>query len=142
LQKILGSKGDIDLAFTEMVQFVVVSPSKYLGAAFTLLTLCILSACQRNPSESRVAVDGALVFASACARCHGADGCGGIAMGSTAHSRNFCESSFQASHTDEQLKQTISKGKGVMPAFGDDYNEEQLTALVRHIRSIKPVSTQ
>ncbi len=58
-------------------------------------------------------------------------------MGSANRARNLCDAAFQASVSDEQIKQTISKGQGMMPAFGDDYDQAQLTALVRHIRSLK-----
>ncbi len=94
-------------------------------------------ACQRHSDDSGAAIDGSLIYASACARCHGADGCGGIAVGSTAKSRNLCDPAFQSSISDSQIKQTIVKGQGMMPAFGDDYNDAQLSALVRHIRSLK-----
>ena len=93
-----------------------------------------LGACHRPSSESKPTVDGAVLYASACARCHGVDGCGGLVVGSASRARNFCDSGFQASTSDVQLKQAISQGKGMMPAFGEDYSEEQLAALVRQIR--------
>lgn len=58
-------------------------------------------------------------------------------MGSATKSRNLCEATFQSSVNDAQIKQTISKGQGMMPAFGDDYDEAQLSALVRYLRSLK-----
>jgi mono/diheme cytochrome c family protein len=93
--------------------------------------------CQRHGGDSSAAADGSLIYASVCARCHGADGCGGIAVGSIAKARNLCDVAFQDSTSDAQIKQTITKGRGMMPTFGDDYNDEQLSALVRHIRSLK-----
>ncbi len=98
------------------------------------ITVFFLCACHRSSNESKALADGALIYASTCARCHGADGCGGLVVGSASRARNFCDSGFQRSTSDVQLKSIISQGKGMMPAFGDDYSEEQLTALVRQIR--------
>jgi mono/diheme cytochrome c family protein len=63
-------------------------------------------------------------------------------MGSTSRARNFCDSTFQSSTSDAQIELAIRKGKGVMPAFGDDYNDPQLSALVRQIRTFKTRSKQ
>jgi cytochrome c553 len=62
-------------------------------------------------------------------------------VGSTVRARNLCDATFQSSVSDAQLKLGISEGKGVMRAYGDEYNEEQMNALVRHIRSLKPPTT-
>ena len=102
----------------------------------SLAAVFLLSACQRRTDDTS-RVDGSLIFASACARCHGADGCGGMAMNMASKARNFCDPNFQALISDAQIKQTVSKGQGMMPAFGDEYNDEQLSALVRHIRTLK-----
>lgn len=93
-----------------------------------------LGACHRPSTESNPTVDGAIIYASACARCHGVDGCGGLVVGSARRARNFCDPGFQAGTSDVQLKQAISQGKGMMPAFGEDYSDEQLNALARQIR--------
>lgn len=60
-----------------------------------------------------------------------------MVMGTANKSRNLCDPTFQSSISDAQIKQTISKGQGMMPAFGDDYDEAQLSALARHIRTLK-----
>ncbi len=51
--------------------------------------------------------------------------------------RRLCDAAFQSAITDDQIRQTILKGKGMMPGFGDDYNEEQVKALVKHVRTLK-----
>lgn len=95
-----------------------------------------LASCQKHSDETR-AVDGSIVFASACARCHGTDGCGAMATNPVGTPRRLCDPAFQSSVTDDQIGQTIRKGKGMMPGFGDDYNEEQVKALVRYVRTLK-----
>jgi cytochrome c oxidase subunit II len=106
-------------------------------AGFSVLVLLMGSvACQHHSNES-TGVDGAVAFASTCARCHGTDGCGALASTPVGTPRRLCDSAFQASISDAQIKQTILKGKGMMPGFGDDYSEAQVTALVHHVRSLK-----
>jgi cytochrome c oxidase cbb3-type subunit III len=77
------------------------------------------------------------LFASTCARCHGADGTGGVPLFEAGPSpRNFHDHAFQNARTDEQIKLTIVNGKGTgMPAFGATFNDAQLTALVAYVRS-------
>jgi len=86
------------------------------------------------------AAQGRDLFASTCARCHGADGAGGLPLfdGGPAP-RNFHDHAFQRERTDEQLKLTIMNGKGTgMPSFGTLFDEGQLRSLVAHVRSLDP----
>jgi mono/diheme cytochrome c family protein len=106
--------------------------------ALASIGICLSLACNRQTSDSKAAVDGSLIYASACARCHSANGCGGVAIGSAARAQNFCDADFQGNVSDQQLMKSIKQGRGMMPAFGDLYNDEQIAALVRHLRSFKP----
>ncbi len=83
---------------------------------------------------------GQKLFASACARCHGAEGAGGLPLFDGGPSpRNFHDHGFHDSHTDEQIKLTIVNGKGVgMPPFGTTFTDAQLDALVAHVRGCDP----
>ncbi|MFO0664861.1 MAG: cytochrome c [Polyangiaceae bacterium] len=93
-----------------------------------------LGGCAKKPQE---AVDGAALFSTNCARCHGATGGGGLpsSEGSPAP-RNFRDRAFQTARTDDELRHTIVRGKGAsMPPFGAMFTDEQLQALVRQIRS-------
>jgi hypothetical protein len=66
------------------------------------------------------------------------DGKGGIAAGGANAPRNFCDSAFQASRSDDDLKQVIRKGKSAMPAFGEAFSESDLCGLVHKLRSFDP----
>jgi mono/diheme cytochrome c family protein len=102
-----------------------------------LLTLVVLGAgCQRGQAEGDTRAEARQLFDSACAKCHGRDGRGGVpaAEGLPAPS-NLRDPAFQASRTDEQLKQVIKHGKGPMPPFGVLFDEAQTTQLVAYIRS-------
>ncbi|MBX3258355.1 MAG: cytochrome c [Labilithrix sp.] len=77
------------------------------------------------------------LFTNACARCHGADGSGGVpAFEGGPAPRDFRDHDFQRARTDEQLKMTIRNGKGSgMPPFGASFTDAELAALVAQIRS-------
>ncbi len=97
------------------------------------------SACQRTGTGPEQAAERAEQnFRTVCGRCHGADGKGGVAPEGVNPPRNFRDSAFQASRTDEQLKQAIRLGKGAMPGFGNVFSEVDLQGLVSRIRSFDP----
>jgi len=57
--------------------------------------------------------------------------------GGGAAPRNFTDHTFQTTHTDFDIQQTIVNGKSTgMPPFGSTFNDDQLRALVRHVRSL------
>lgn len=110
-----------------------------LSLAAVLVTLVGCNPESGKASAAEV-VDGRALFAMTCARCHGPEGNGGPASwdGGPAP-RNFHDRAFQSSRTDEQLAQVIREGKGgAMPPFGSLYDDKQVAALVRHLRSCDP----
>ncbi len=103
-----------------------------LGAAL------LAAGCHRAQADP-AAANAEQTFVSVCAKCHGADGKGGVPAAEGANPpRNFCDASFQASRSDEDLKQVIRKGKGGMPAFGNLFSDADLLALVHKIRTFNP----
>jgi mono/diheme cytochrome c family protein len=108
--------------------------ARRLSNAVFLLVLGVVLGCNNKPKDA--ATEGRELFASACARCHGADGTGGVPVvnGGPAP-RNFHDHAFQLSRTDEQLKLTIVNGKGTgMPGFARTFDDAQLAALVAYVR--------
>lgn len=77
------------------------------------------------------------LFTNTCARCHGADGTGGLPLWEAGPSpQNFHDHAFQASRTDEQIMTVIRNGKGTgMPAFGALLSDEQIMQLAMQVRS-------
>jgi mono/diheme cytochrome c family protein len=105
------------------------------------LALFAFAACAVGCKSSAAATaESRELFASACARCHGIDGSGGLPLFEGGPSpRDFRDHDFQLARTDEQLKQTIRNGKGSgMPPFGSTFDDAQLDALVLRIRSFDP----
>jgi cytochrome c553 len=66
-----------------------------------------------------------------CAGCHGADGKGGD---STLIVPNFKDAAWQRRRTDQNLFDSITKGKGVMPAWREKLTEEQIKSMAAFIR--------
>jgi cytochrome c oxidase cbb3-type subunit 3 len=90
-------------------------------------------------SEARSGPDGARVFATYCARCHGTEGRGGLPLwdGGPAP-RNFHDPTFHAARTEEQLRTTVHDGKPPgMPPFGAVLSPEEIAAVVRHVRTLR-----
>ncbi len=78
--------------------------------------------------------DGAAVFKQRCSMCHGADGKGFPAL----KTPDFTDPKWQESIQDSELVETIKNGKKgtPMPAFGDKLSEDEIKAVVAHIRSL------
>jgi cytochrome c553 len=77
-----------------------------------------------------------------CAKCHGAEGKGDTKMGRKEKVRDYSDAKVQAEFTDEQLfkatKDGIKKdGKTKMKGYGDVLSDDEIKALVAHIRSFK-----
>lgn len=113
-----------------------------VGLAPLLFALSTLASagCKRSDAAQGAPGSGRELFAAACARCHGAEGGGGLPLYEGGPSpRNFRDHGFQASLTDEQIKQTIVNGKGTgMPPFGATFDDAQLRALVAEVRGFDP----
>ncbi|MBK8994685.1 MAG: cytochrome c [Myxococcales bacterium] len=105
----------------------------------SVLLACVAGAwgCSKEAAAER-RPDGAALFASTCARCHGPEGKGGPPLGpGQPGPRDLTDTAFHAVRTDKELYAVIRDGKGgVMPAFGAVYSHEQLEALVLHLRRL------
>ena len=74
-------------------------------------------------------------FQSKCAMCHGPDGAGSE-VGKSMNVPDLRAPVVQKL-PDAQLAQVISDGKGGMPSFKSSLSEDQIHALVAHIRSLR-----
>ncbi|HKZ68848.1 MAG TPA: c-type cytochrome [Anaerolineales bacterium] len=86
-------------------------------------------------SVGQAVLTGAQVFVEICARCHGADGEGGIGPA-------LNDPAFQTRYDDQALFDTISNGHEAtaMIAWGDILSTDQITQLVRYLRTLKPAA--
>jgi len=83
------------------------------------------------------AADAAENWGKYCASCHGKDGTGNTAMGKKSGVENYTDSKAQAKFTDKDAINAIKEGKGKMKAFKDKLTDEEIKALVAHIRAFK-----
>lgn len=80
--------------------------------------------------------DGAAIYKSKCAVCHGADGAGQTPMGKTMKLRDLGSPEVQK-QSDQELAKWIADGKGKMPAYKTKLSAADIDALVGFIRSLK-----
>ncbi len=77
-----------------------------------------------------------------CAACHGKDGKGQTMMGRKLGIKDLTDAKVQASFTDDQAARAIKEGvtdngQTKMKAFAAKLSDDDITALVAHVRSFK-----
>jgi len=107
------------------------SQLRILSAFFLLALGALVFAAALQAADEP---DGAAIFKQKCSMCHGPDGKGFAAI----KTPDFTDPKVQASVTDEQIVETIKNGKKgtPMPPFKDKLKEEEIQALLKHIRSL------
>ena len=107
-----------------------------LGFGSTCLLVGIALLVSSLAFHAAVPADnGETVFKSNCVMCHGADGKGFAAL----KTPDFTSPKWQASMTDKQMRTVIKDGKKgtAMAAFGEKLSDDQITAVIAYIRSLK-----
>ena len=110
----------------------VMFASRILLVLFVGLTLFVVSIVRASPGPDSAA--SSATFRTKCAMCHGQDG-GGSEVGKSMNVPDLRSQAVQRL-PDAQLAQIISNGKGGMPSFKNSLREDQIRALVAHIRSL------
>jgi cytochrome c6 len=82
------------------------------------------------------APDGAALYKSRCAVCHGADGKGKTPTGRSLHLKDLGSDEVQ-SMKNEEMQKIIEDGKGTMPAFKSTLDQASIDALIAFIRTLK-----
>ena len=104
------------------------------GAAFF-----IAGAASREGSASANGAggDAASVYNSKCADCHGRDGRARSMHAKHEHARDLTSAEWQDSVSDERIYNSISNGKGKMPAFKKKLSDSQIDELVSYVRRLR-----
>ena len=81
-------------------------------------------------------------WAKNCAACHGKDGKGETKAGRKAGVKDQTDAKYQATLTDEKMFEAVKNGlkedgKEKMKPFGDKLSDDEIKALVAHVRSFK-----
>ena len=85
---------------------------------------------------SASAADARATYNAKCAKCHGRDGRGRTTQGRRTHARDMTDANWQNDVTDERLFNSITNGRGKMPAFKKSLNENQIDELVNYVRRL------
>ena len=77
-----------------------------------------------------------------CVKCHGANGAGKTKMGGKVGVKDYTDAKVQAEMKDEEMGKRIKDGvkegdTTKMKAFGDMLSDDEIKALVAHVRSLK-----
>jgi len=84
---------------------------------------------------------GAAPYKSKCLVCHAADGSGNTPVGKSLKSADLRSPDVQKK-SDAELADFISTGKGNMPAFKSSTSDEEIHALVTHVRTFGAKKTK
>jgi mono/diheme cytochrome c family protein len=85
---------------------------------------------------SAFAADGAATFKAKCAMCHGADGSASTGMGKSMGLKPLSSPEVQKM-SDADMAALITNGKGKMPAFKGKLSDDETSAVVKYVRTLK-----
>jgi mono/diheme cytochrome c family protein len=92
--------------------------------------------CHRVPKLTPQQIEGKHLYQARCAHCHEENDLGLKKAPPDLHgifSRNALPSGAPA--TDAQVKQVVSAGKGMMPAFSGRFDDTQMSALLAYLHT-------
>jgi len=77
-----------------------------------------------------------------CAKCHGADGKGQTKMGKQTGAKDYTDAKVQEALNDDKALKTVKEGltengKKKMDAYGEKLSDDEIKALIAHIRAFK-----
>jgi cytochrome c553 len=78
-----------------------------------------------------------------CVKCHGKDGKGNTKMGRQSGAKDYTDPKVQAAMKDENALKVVKegiveKGKKKMDPYGDKLSDDEIKALIAHMRTFKP----
>ena len=100
-------------------------------------TSSVSSATVRESSAVPENTDASRLYEKKCAECHGKDGRARSFRGKLSHARDLTNAEWQQQVSDERIYNSISNGKGKMPAFGKKLSEAEISSLAKYVRGLK-----
>ena len=91
----------------------------------------------KTMKEAASAADARTIYNRQCVSCHGRDGRGQTRKGRQTRARDMTMAEWQDDVSDERLFNSISNGRGKMPAFRKKLSENDIDALVSLIRRMR-----
>ena len=78
---------------------------------------------------------GAGVFKAKCVTCHGPDGSGNTPVGKSLQTADLRSPEVQKK-SDAELTQSVSEGKGNMPAFKGNITDDEIQSVLKYVRTL------
>jgi cytochrome c6 len=104
--------------------------SKTMKVKSLVLVACVALA------GTAFAADGAASCKAKCAMCHGADGSASTGMGKSMGLKPLSSPEVQKM-SDADMAALINNGKGKMPAFKGKLSDDEISAVVKYVRTLK-----
>lgn len=104
--------------------------------------LVIMVAIGMAATLSARAADAKGNYEANCKKCHGEDGKGQTKMGQKAGCKDYTDAKVQADLKEDKAFKSIKEGltegdKDLMKPFGEKLSDEEIKALVAHMKSFK-----
>ena len=115
--------------------FLVLAAVAFGIAALTVNSKGIPADSSFNKVISGAVSDGAKIYATSCARCHGADGQAKTGKGKQTNAVDLTGDDWEPN--DERDTRIITKGKGRMPGFKKSLKPDEIQSVVVYIRKFK-----
>ena len=106
-----------------------------------IVKVCLIAALILAPA-SVIGADVKANYDKHCAKCHGPDGRGQTKMGKQSGAKDYTDPKVQAELDDNKALKSIKegqkvKGKEAMKPFADKLTDDEIKALIAHIRAFK-----
>jgi cytochrome c6 len=111
------------------------SSTSRLLLLFAVIAVFVLSLTFVSAQAENAPNDGAALYKTKCAMCHGPDGAGKTPVGQKLGIRDLRSPEVQQ-QTDSDLSHVIGEGKGKMPAFSKALSEDQIKLVVAYVRQL------
>lgn len=95
-------------------------------------------------ASTALAADVAENWTKNCASCHGRDGKGQTKAGRMAGTKDMTDPAYQAALKDDRMFKSVKEGlkdkngKDQMKPFAEKLTDDEIKALVAHVKSLKP----
>jgi len=114
------------------------SSMKYACLIFFLITpIGALAGRTLGGSVSGYDKSATQLYSKNCSSCHGRDGRSKTFKAKLKHARNISDPEWQERVSDERIFNSIMNGKGKMPSYSKKLSEQEIDALVTHVRSLR-----
>ncbi len=119
----------------KMLKLVIVFTFIFGGllAGFANAKSSLSTANGFSAAENSALAANAKIYASNCARCHGADGKGQTVVGQSLDTPDLTAQSLSAA----SVARIVSKGKGSMPSFGKKLTKAQIASVAAYAARLK-----